>query len=223
MIKKEKLSSLLDWEKSPLIPVIIQDETSFEVLMLGFMNKEALELSLNTRRVHYFSRTKNRIWCKGETSGHFQYIKDIKVDCDNDSLLILVQQVGVACHTGSYSCFFKGVEKSETFKKKKTETLDSLYDTLLQRKGALSQESYTATLFEKGMNTICKKITEEVGELICEFKDENKPRIIYEMADLLYHMMVGLAYFNIHPNLIFCELERRFNTSGIEEKRQRQK
>lgn len=218
----------LDWKKSPLIPSIIQDYKTLDVLMLGFVNQEALRLSMESGVMHYFSRTKNRIWKKGESSGNFQKIKEIKIDCDNDSLLFFVEQVGVACHTGSKSCFFKDVafENKEVMPQEKNQNddvLDSLYHILLERRLASSDTSYTALLFEKGINTICKKIAEEAGELLCEFKDANKDKIIYEASDLLYHMMVGLVYFNIHPDAILQELKRRFSFSGIEEKNNRQK
>lgn len=218
----------LDWKKSPLIPSIIQDYKTLDVLMLGFVNQEALRLSMESGVMHYFSRTKNRIWKKGESSGNFQKIKEIKIDCDNDSLLFFVEQVGVACHTGSKSCFFKDVafENKEVMPQEKNQNddvLDSLYHILLERRLASSNTSYTALLFEKGINTICKKIAEEAGELLCEFKDANKDKIIYEASDLLYHIMVGLVYFNIHPDAILQELKRRFSFSGIEEKNNRQK
>lgn len=218
----------LDWKKSPLIPSIIQDYKTLDVLMLGFVNQEALRLSMESGVMHYFSRTKNRIWKKGESSGNFQKIKEIKIDCDNDSLLFFVEQVGVACHTGSKSCFFKDVafENKEVMPQEKNQNddvLDSLYHILLERRLASSDTSYTALLFEKGINTICKKIAEEAGELLCEFKDANKDKIIYEASDLLYHIMVGLVYFNIHPDAILQELKRRFSFSGIEEKNNRQK
>lgn len=218
----------LDWKKSPLIPSIIQDYETLDVLMLGFVNQEALRLSMESGVMHYFSRTKNRIWKKGESSGNFQKIKEIKIDCDNDSLLFFVEQVGVACHTGSKSCFFKDVafENKKVMPQEKNQNddvLDSLYHILLERRLASSDTSYTALLFEKGINTICKKIAEEAGELLCEFKDANKDKIIYEASDLLYHMMVGLVYFNIHPDAILQELKRRFSFSGIEEKNNRQK
>lgn len=228
MINNNAIIKGLDWKKSPLIPSIIQDYKTLDVLMLGFVNQEALRLSLESGVMHYFSRTKNRIWKKGESSGHFQKIKEIKIDCDNDSLLILVEQVGSACHTGSKSCFFKDVnfEYKQVIEQEKiqdNQVLDSLYHVLLERKFASSDTSYTALLFEKGANTICKKVAEEAGELICEFKDANKDKIIYEASDLLYHMIVGLVYFNIHPDAILQELKRRFNFSGIEEKNNRQK
>ncbi|STP13200.1 histidine biosynthesis bifunctional protein [Helicobacter mustelae] len=238
----QKFITQLDWRKSPLIPAIIQDDESLEVLMLGFVNQEALSLSLETGFMHYFSRSKNRIWKKGESSGCFQKIKNIKLDCDRDSLLVCVEQVGSACHTGERSCFFRELKndadntisldcayKKETPLKdcdtqKNSHTnqenaiLDTLYHILLERKFSSSSTSYTASLYQKGINTICKKITEEVGELVCEIKDEEKEKMIYETADVFYHIFVALAYYNIHPENILQELKRRFAFSGIEEK-----
>lgn len=218
----------LDWDKSPLIPAIIQDYNSQEVLMLGFVNQEALKLSLETGIMHYFSRSKNRIWKKGESSGHIQTIKKIKLDCDRDSLLIFVEQKGVACHTGEKSCFFRDLNApiqtnapQHTSLIQQDKILDTLYHILLDRKFASAQTSYTSSLYKKGINTICKKIAEECGELICELKDNNKEKIIYETADVFYHILVALAYFNTSPQAILEELQRRFAFSGIEEKNSR--
>lgn len=222
----ENLLKQLDWDKSELIPAIIQDYQNKEVLMLGFLNQEALKLSLETGFMHYFSRTKNRIWQKGESSGNYQKIITINFDCDRDSLLVMVEQKGSACHSGSRSCFFRTLENNPTAtlqsqNKPEENIFDTLYHTLLERKFASSDTSYTASLYKKGFNTICKKISEETGELICEIKDKNKEQIIYESADVFYHIFVALASFNIHPDAILQELKRRFAFSGIEEKNSR--
>nr|WP_256325553.1 phosphoribosyl-AMP cyclohydrolase [Helicobacter sp. CLO-3] len=272
----------LDWQKSSLIPAIVQDATSKEVLMLAFMDKEAFALTLQTRQMHYFSRSKGRIWKKGETSGHIQRVKSAFVDCDNDALLFLVEQVGAACHTGNKSCFFQSIgevdsgvnlgaktagaesasQKSKIVESKKAESegaesknyathldsansvdsttlatpvpkpnsafaydiygvIDTLYHTLLERKFAKGDTSYTASLYEKGVNTFGKKIIEEAGEVVLALKDADRAQIVYECADLVYHVMVGLAYNNIHPEQISQELARRFGLSGIDEKAQR--
>lgn len=256
----------LDWQKSSLIPAIVQDATSKEVLMLAFMDKEAFILTLQTRQMHYFSRSKGRIWKKGETSGHIQRVKSAFVDCDNDTLLFLVEQVGAACHTGSKSCFFQSIgqvdsgvdsgaktasaesanQKSKIVESKRAESegvesnsttsapkpnstftydiygvIDTLYHTLLERKFAKGDTSYTASLYEKGVNTFGKKIIEEAGEVVLALKDADRAQIVYECADLVYHVMVGLAYNNIHPEQISQELARRFGLSGIDEKAQR--
>lgn len=219
----------IDWEKHPLLPAIVQERGSGEVLMLAYMNQEALNLTLSTRVAHYFSRSKGRIWKKGESSGHVQKIHEIFLDCDSDTILLQVEQVGVACHTGRKSCFFQKVELdsslSLTSEAPDTSALygvvDRLYHELLARQGADPQSSYTAKLFSKGENTIGKKIVEEAAELSFAIKDSSESEIVYEAADLLYHALVGLAFRGIHPDKIKQELQRRQGVSGIAEKNSR--
>lgn len=217
----------VDWEKSALLPVIVQDVSSNEVLMMAYMDKEALELSLSTKIAHYFSRSKQRIWKKGETSGHTQAIQEFLLDCDNDTLLIKVIQEGVACHTGRKSCFFTNIETGEAVSDVQIDSalmygvIDELYHTILDRKNADPESSWTAKLFAKGENTILKKIVEEAGELCFAVKDDNEDEIIYEAADLVYHCLVALGLKNISPDRVKQELARRFNMSGITEKNSR--
>lgn len=226
----QEVTNRIDWEKSPLIPVVVQDHKSGAVLMLGFMNQEALNLSFQSGFLHYFSRTKNRIWKKGEQSGHTQKIMEIFLDCDNDTLLAKVIQNGVVCHSGRESCFFQKIDLENASIKnisepqdmsEKYNLIDILYHTLQERKNQSPQTSYTASLYAKGDNTICKKIAEEAAELTFALKDNQKEEIIYECSDLIYHILVGLSYKNISPDLIFSELKRRFGISGIDEKNSR--
>ena len=221
------------WDRlqNGLIPAITQDYLTNEVLMLAFMNKEALELSLQSGYAHYFSRTKNRLWKKGEQSGHTQKIIECYLDCDKDTLLLKVKQEGVACHTGNQTCFFNQISL-DTITQKSQNTIDTsklygavdtLYHTLLERKNANPNTSYTASLFNKGENTIAKKIVEEAAELGFAIKDKESKDIIYEAADLLYHSLVGLAYRDLSPDLVKQEIIRRFGLSGIEEKNSREK
>ena len=217
----------VDWEKSELLPVIVQEIGTNEVLMMAYMNKEALELSLTTKIAHYFSRSKQRIWKKGETSGHTQAISEFLLDCDNDTLLIKVKQEGVACHTGRKSCFFTNIETGEAVSEVEVETtamygiIDELYHIIQERKNADPETSWTAKLFAKGENTILKKIVEEAGEFCFALKDDDEEEMIYEAADMVYHTMVALALKNISPDRIKQELARRFNMSGIAEKNAR--
>jgi len=217
----------VDWEKSSLLPVIVQDVANNEVLMMAYMDKEALELSLSTKIAHYFSRSKQRIWKKGESSGHTQKIHSFFIDCDNDTLLIKVTQEGVACHTGRRSCFFTELESGEVVSdvEVKSEALygviDTLYHTIQERKNADPKESWTAKLLSKGENTILKKVVEEAGEYCFAHKDNDEDEMVYEAADLTYHMLVALASKNISPDRIKQELARRFNMSGIAEKNSR--
>jgi phosphoribosyl-ATP pyrophosphohydrolase/phosphoribosyl-AMP cyclohydrolase len=218
----------VDWEKSELLPVIVQEVTTNEVLMMAYMNKEALSLSLSTKIAHYFSRSKQRIWKKGESSGHIQNIHSFSLDCDNDTLLIKVTQEGVACHTGRKSCFFTELESGEANAAVEIDTtaaygvIDTLYHTIQERKNADPTSSWTAKLISKGENTILKKVVEEAGEFSFAYKDNDEAEMIYEAADLTYHMLVALAVKNISPDRIKQELSRRFDMSGIAEKNARE-
>ena len=218
----------IDWQKISLLPVIVQDVDSNEVLMMAYMNKEALSLSLSTKTAHYFSRSKQRIWKKGESSGHTQEIRSFYIDCDNDTLLIKVVQNGVACHTGRRSCFFTELESGEIRSKAEVSSealygvIDTLYHTIQERKNADPDSSWTAKLFSKGDNTILKKVVEEAGEFSFAYKDNDEHEMIYEAADLTYHMLVALAAKNISPDRVKQELARRFNMSGIAEKNSRE-
>lgn len=217
----------IDWEKSDLLPVIVQDSTTLEVLMMAYMNREALELSVSTKVAHYFSRSKQRLWKKGETSGHLQHIERFLLDCDNDTLLIMVHQEGVACHTGRKSCFFTDIISDEIISEPQIDVaatygiIDELYHTILERKNSDPTTSWTAKLLSKGDNAIVKKVVEEAGEFAFAVKDNDETEIIYECADLVYHVLVALGHKNISPDRIKQELVRRVGTSGIAEKNSR--
>ncbi|ADG91920.1 phosphoribosyl-ATP diphosphatase [Arcobacter nitrofigilis DSM 7299] len=216
------------WEKMDgLIPVITQDSKTNEVLMLAYMNKEALSLTLSTKYAHYFSRSKQRIWKKGEESGHTQEIVEILLDCDNDTILIKVIQEGVACHTGRKSCFFTNLESNEIISDVEVNTsnkysvLDNLFHVIQDRKNDDPKKSYTSKLLNGKENSMLKKIVEEAGEFTFAVKDDNSEEMIYEAADLVYHTMVALASKDISPDRIKQELARRFGMSGIDEKNSR--
>ena len=224
----QEVLNRVDWEKSELLPVIVQEIETNEVLMMAYMNKEALGLSLETKIAHYFSRSKQRIWKKGESSGHIQEIHSFNIDCDNDTLLIKVKQTGVACHTGRKSCFFTELESGEINTKVEVSSeelygvIDTLYHTIQERKLADPTTSWTAKLIHKGENTILKKVVEEAGEFSFAYKDDDEDEMIYEAADLTYHVLVALAVKNISPDRVTQELARRFNLSGIVEKNSRE-
>jgi len=224
----QEILDRVDWEKSELLPVIVQDVLNNEVLMMAYMNREALELSLSTNIAHYFSRSKQRIWKKGESSGHIQTIDSFNIDCDNDTLLIKVIQEGVACHTGRRSCFFTELTSGEVKSEVEVDTtsaygvIDTLYHTIQERKNADPKTSWTAKLLSKGENTILKKVVEEAGEYCFAHKDDDEQEMVYEAADLTYHMLVALASKNISPDRIKQELARRFDMSGIAEKNSRE-
>ncbi|WP_345985329.1 bifunctional phosphoribosyl-AMP cyclohydrolase/phosphoribosyl-ATP diphosphatase HisIE [Sulfurimonas sp. HSL-1656] len=223
----QEILNRVDWQKQELLPVIVQDVHTNEVLMMAYMNREALKLSLETKLAHYYSRSKQRLWKKGESSGHLQHIKQFLIDCDDDTLLLKVEQEGVACHTGRKSCFFTELDSgSETMAVEVDTTaaygvIDTLYHTILERKNADPETSWTAKLLSKGENTILKKVVEEAGEFSFAVKDNDEEEIVYEAADLTYHVLVALGYKNISPDRIKQELARRFGMSGIAEKASR--
>jgi phosphoribosyl-AMP cyclohydrolase / phosphoribosyl-ATP pyrophosphohydrolase len=176
----------LNFEKGlGLIPAIVQDASTGRVLMLGYMNREALEMTIETGKATFFSRSKNRIWTKGETSGNFLHVADIKADCDRDALLIKTTPAGPVCHTGADTCWDEA-NQPEDF-------IHRLEQVIQSRKGTDPGGSYTAALFQKGINKIAQKVGEEAVELIIEAKDENRELFLGEAADLVYHFLVLLA------------------------------
>jgi len=218
----------VDFEKNGgIIPVITQDNQTNEVLMLAYMNKEALELTLSTNFAHYFSRSKQRLWKKGESSNHTQEVVSVSLDCDNDTILLKVNQNGVACHTGRKSCFFTDLKTGSITRDIEIDTtaaygvVDTLYHTILEKKNDDPTKSYTAKLLQGKQNSMLKKIVEEAGEFTFAVKDNDTEEIIYEGADLLYHCLVALASQDVSPDRIKQEIARRFGLSGIEEKNSR--
>ncbi|NLD48883.1 MAG: bifunctional phosphoribosyl-AMP cyclohydrolase/phosphoribosyl-ATP diphosphatase HisIE [Clostridiaceae bacterium] len=211
----------LKFDANGLIPVITQDYKTNEVLMLAYMNEEAFNKSVETGKVHYFSRSRNKLWLKGESSGHFQNIKSIKPDCDNDALLIKVEQIEAACHTGHYSCFYREIEKDavkETSEKvfdektvygDKSKVLQEVYDVIVDRTIHPKEGSYTNYLFEKGLDKILKKVGEETAEVIIASKNKDKGEITYEISDLFYHLFVLMVERGVKPDDIYDELKKR--------------
>ncbi|MEQ8688484.1 MAG: bifunctional phosphoribosyl-AMP cyclohydrolase/phosphoribosyl-ATP diphosphatase HisIE [Imperialibacter sp.] len=176
----------LDFSKGDgLIPAIIQDEATSKVLMLGFMDEEALSRTRAEGKVTFFSRTKNRLWTKGETSGNFFFVKDIIADCDKDTLLIKVNPVGPACHTGADTCFNEVNSDGINF-------LNNLTSIIKDRHDNPSDKSYTSSLFQKGINKVAQKVGEEAVEVVIEAKDDNEELFLNESADLLFHLMILL-------------------------------
>ena len=215
----------IKFDQAGLIPAIVQDTETLEVLMIAYMNEEALKLSLETGKTHFWSRSRQKIWMKGETSGHEQEITDISLDCDGDALLIKVKQVTAACHTGHKSCFHRRIDKNklsvmeigekifeplEVYQKNdKALILQKVYDVIADRRKNPKEGSYTNYLFDKGIDKILKKLGEESAEVIIAAKNRAKEEIIYEVADLLYHLMVTLVEQNIELEEIYDELNRR--------------
>jgi len=197
-----------------LVPVIVQDAGSGQVLMFAYANKDALKKTVDTGRSHFWSRSREKLWMKGEESGNVQEVKEIFYDCDMDTILYLVDQTGVACHTGEESCFYRsldGDKEAPVFGSSNSgRTLDDVYAVVEDRRLNPKEGSYVSSLFEKGLDKILKKIGEEAGETIIGAKNEDKEEIIYETADLWFHSLIVLSYFGITPNDIYKELGKRF-------------
>ena len=173
-----------------LIPVIVQHYKTGEVLMLAYMNEEAYETTLKTGKMTYFSRSRESLWVKGETSGHFQYVKSLTIDCDKDTILAKVEQIGAACHTGNPTCFFQSLVGKDYDETNPLQVFESVYETILDRKNHPKEGSYTNYLFDKGIDKILKKVGEEATELVIAAKNPNPEEIKYELSDFLYHAMV---------------------------------
>lgn len=183
-----------------MLPAIIQDASTYEVLMLGYMNEESYNKTLKENKVCFYSRSKKRLWTKGESSGNFLYVKSIELDCDNDTLLIKADPAGPVCHTGSDTCFGNRSAKGFIYK---------LQDVVNKRIEDKAEDSYTYRIFSKGVNKAAQKVGEEAVELIIEAKDENRELFVNEAADLLYHLLILLKLKNIKLEDIEEELVRR--------------
>jgi phosphoribosyl-ATP pyrophosphohydrolase/phosphoribosyl-AMP cyclohydrolase len=207
-----------------LIPAIAQDVVTGEVLMFAFMNRESLEKTLETKRVHYYSRSRKELWLKGETSGSFQELKGIYYDCDSDALLLKIDQTGSACHTGERSCFYRRLDEvGGASLSEGAAILPKLFGVIDERKNADPESSYVASLFQGGRKLINEKVDEEAGELVEATETGVREDIIHEAADLWFHSMVLLSNEGIAIEDFFAEFERRFGISGVEEKRSREK
>lgn len=176
-----------------MLTVVTQDYKTNEVLMVAYMTKEAFEKTIETGIMTYYSRSRKELWTKGDTSGHYQYVKSLTIDCDKDTLLAKVEQVGNACHTGSYSCFFTDLVKKEYKDDNPMEVFQSVYDVIMDRKKHPKEGSYTNYLFEKGIDKILKKVGEEATEIVIAAKNPDVEEMKYEISDFLYHLMVLMA------------------------------
>ena len=196
----------LKFDEKGLIPAVVQDYFSKQVLTVAYMNKESLEISMKEGRTCFFSRSRQQLWRKGETSGNTQEIVTIKADCDLDALVVEVIKKGPACHTGSESCFFNPVYQSET---QQDFSLEALYELLKGRKTNPKEGSYTTYLYQKGIDKILKKVGEECTEVIVAGKGGDKAETVFEIADLAYHVMVLMVEMGIEPKDVFAQLESR--------------
>jgi phosphoribosyl-ATP pyrophosphohydrolase/phosphoribosyl-AMP cyclohydrolase len=209
--------SVLRFNEQGLIPAIVQDVATGQVLMLAYMNREALEKTLTTGLAHYWSRSRAQLWQKGETSGHLQHVREMRYDCDADTLLISVVQVGVACHTGERSCFFRCLSEAQqpTPVPVSEALLQQIYEVVQERKQRAPQQSYVASLMARGQDYVLKKVAEEAVEVVMASKDGRPEAIVSEMADLWFHSLVVLGWHNLPPSEVFRELQRRFGKSGL--------
>ena len=199
----------LKFNEKGLIPAIVQDHYSKKVLMMAWMNKESLEISLREKKTCFYSRSRQELWVKGLTSGHFQYVKELQVDCDNDTLLAKVHQIGAACHTGNRSCFYRTILKKEYDETNPLKVFEDVYGVIEDRKIHPKEGSYTNYLFDKGIDKILKKVGEEATEIIIAAKNPDPEEIKYEMSDFLYHVMVLMAERGVTWEDITKELARR--------------
>lgn len=224
-LARGELFDRVKWNEQGLVPAVAQDVASGDVLMLAWVDREALEKTLDTGFAHYHSRSRGQLWKKGETSGHVQRIRDVRLDCDGDTLLFHVEQTGAACHTGRWNCFFREVEKGQgaVGAPSGPAVVSALYEVIASRKTSTGEKSYTKSLFEKGLPKILEKIREESGELVEAAEEKDEIEVVKEFADVLFHSLVLLAHKDIDVAEVYAELGRRFGTSGHDEKASRKK
>lgn len=213
----------LKWDAAGLLPAVVQDVRTGQVLMLAYMNREALARTLETGTAWYWSRSRQKLWNKGETSGHFQHVREIRTDCDGDTLLLLVEQVGVACHEGSHSCFAYRLApgpqagRAEGFFPNAPArgtagigaVLEEVAATLAERRRHPDPESYTSRLFQKGIDAPLKKVAEEAGEVLLAAKGGDRQGLVWEVADLWFHSLVVLEAMGVSLEEIAAELAGR--------------
>lgn len=229
--------SKVKFNKQGLIPVVLQDIDTREVLMLAYMNSDSLEKTIESGKACFWSRSRQELWLKGESSGNYQLVEEIRIDCDSDTLLLLVKPTGPACHTGKNSCFYRrlstdliedidciaenqaGIGMKEEMKKtakninqeklEKAVFLFKLYNLIADRKENPIEGSYTNYLFTEGVDKICKKVGEEAAEVIIGAKNASQEEMVYEIGDLIYHLLVLMNFYEIPLRAIFEELEKR--------------
>ena len=214
----ENFISKIDFKKgNGLVPAIIQDESTKEVLMQAYMNEETLRLTLKTGKTHFWSRTRKKVWLKGEESGHHSLVQNVILDCDNDALVFQVQQIGPICHTGEKSCFHNPVKKIED-KAPNARILERIYEIIKERRDGNYESSYVNGLIKQGEGAILDKISEEAAELMLATKEEPESRVISEAADLIFHIMIVLALKKIELKEIFKEFDERHKVKTVSKK-----
>ena len=213
-IKMDNFEPKLSWKdlkanSDGLVPTVVQDFQTGEVLMVAYMNEESLNATIRTGKMTYFSRSRQSLWVKGETSGHYQYVKSLTADCDFDTILTKVSQVGVACHTGAPSCFFNEIVKKEYVERNPLKVFEDVYAVIMDRKEHPKEGSYTNYLFDKGLDKILKKVGEEATEIVIAAKNPDAEETKYEISDFLYHLMVLMAEKGVTWEDITSELAQR--------------
>ena len=213
-IKMDNFEPALKWadfkkNSDGMVPVIVQDYRTDEVLMLAYMNEEAFDHTIHSGRMTYYSRSRQELWVKGLTSGHIQYVKSLTADCDYDTILAKVSQVGAACHTGNRSCFFNDIVKKDYVEKNPLKVLEDVYSIILDRKDHPKEGSYTNYLYDKGIDKVLKKLGEEATEIIIAAKNPDTEEIKYEISDFIYHLMVLMAEKGVTWEDITQELSQR--------------
>jgi len=225
MIGSDERMPMLEpaWDERGLVPCVVQDAQTGTVLMLAWMNAEALRLTRETQIVHFWSRSRQSLWKKGETSGNTLAVVEIRLDCDRDTVLVRARPAGPACHTGATTCFFHKDDGTtdDGVPADTAAILTRLAQILIARRDSSAEKSYTKSLLDAGMPKILAKIAEEHGELAAELPTGDDAKVIHETADLIFHVMVGLTARRIPIEKIYAELARRFGTSGHAEKASR--
>jgi phosphoribosyl-ATP pyrophosphohydrolase/phosphoribosyl-AMP cyclohydrolase len=214
----------INFDSQGLLPAIVQDWLDGTVLMLGYMNQEAVTKTLSTKSVHFWSRSRKTLWEKGETSGHKLVVKELFVDCDQDTVLVKAEALGPTCHTGERACFFRTLDARQHASEDKTHEaeggiLEGVLRTIRDRRAHPQAGSYTTKLFEGGHDKILKKVAEEAGEVLIAAKGGKQEEIIYEVADLFFHTLMVLGYHDLSLQDIYRELGRRFGKPGLREEK----
>jgi phosphoribosyl-AMP cyclohydrolase / phosphoribosyl-ATP pyrophosphohydrolase len=220
----QTVNSEFKFDEQGLLPAIIQDWLDGTVLMLGYMNQDAIGKTLATKSVHFWSRSRNKLWEKGETSGHKLFVKELFVDCDRDTILVKAQPVGPTCHTGARACFFSKLDgQGVPAQEKSSDAFGGIFEgilrTILDRRANPQPGSYTTKLFEGGHDKILKKVAEEAGEVLIAAKGGKTDEIVYEVADLFFHALMVLGYHDVPLLDIYQELGKRFGKSGLRTER----
>lgn len=213
-------SNKFKFDDQGLLPAVIQDWLDGTVLMLGYMNQDAIAKTLETKSVHFWSRSRKKLWEKGETSGHKLHVKELFIDCDHDTILVKAQPAGPTCHTGERACFFSRLDDKGQIGREKTQDasggiLEGVLRTIHDRRANPQAGSYTTKLFEGGHDKILKKVAEEAGEVLLASKGGKREEIIYEVADLFFHTLLVLGYHDVPLHDIYQELGKRFGKSGL--------